>query len=180
MVKQAPKVGDFLPEGSFADKNGATVSLTAAMGEKPAVVTFYRGGWCPYCNIQLRHYQKMLPEIKALGAELVAITPELPDQSLSTQQKNELEFVVLSDRDNAYAKQLKIVFALTPELREVYRQFGIDLEKSHGNTAWELPLAATFVVDATRRITYAFVDSDYTKRAEPEQLLKAVKRVTRQ
>lgn len=175
ITAHAPKVGDKLPDGSFISAVGKKTSLVAELNGKPAIVTFYRGGWCPYCNLQLHEYQQHLAEINKLGAQLIAITPELPDNALSTKSKDELEFVVLSDANNAYARGLRIVFELSEDLRKVYQKFGIDLPKANGSETWELPLAATFVIDGSRTIKYAFVNADYTKRAEPDELLNALR-----
>lgn len=177
LTEHAPKVGAELPDGNFITATGQKTSLSKELEGKSAIVTFYRGGWCPYCNIQLHEYQQHLSEILALNAKLIAISPELPDQALSTKAKNELEFVVLSDQNNTYARSLGIVFALGNDLRGVYEGFGINLPKAHGVDSWELPLAATFVVDGERTIRYSFVDADYTKRAEPSALLETLRTI---
>ena len=171
LADKAPKAGDALPDGSFVTAKGEPSGLFDAIGDGPAIVTFYRGGWCPYCNLQLHAYQQHLPAIKAAGATLVAITPETPDNSLDTTQKNELQFAVLSDANNEYARKIGIVFELDEKLKEAYLGFGIDLEKNQSNGAWELPLAATFIIDADRTVRYAYVDVDYKKRADPEELI---------
>ena len=177
MIEQAPQVGQSLPDATLLDVNGSSKRLFDLIGDKSAIVTFYRGGWCPYCNLQLHAYSTHLEEIESLGATLVAISPELPDQSLTTKQKNDIKFRVVSDKSNQYARSLKIVFELNSELQAVYREFGISLEKNQGNDSWELPLAATFVIDRNRVIRYAFVDADYKKRAEPATLISKLKEI---
>ncbi|NJN48239.1 MAG: AhpC/TSA family protein [Candidatus Competibacteraceae bacterium] len=164
----APKVGDQLPDGEFVTAKGEATSLYEAIGDRKAIVTFYRGGWCPYCNLQLHAYQEHLPEIEAAGGTLVAITPETPDNSLSTAEKHGLKFSVLSDGNNNYARQIKIVFALNEQLKPIYQAYGVDLEKNHANDAWELPLAATFIIEADRTVRYAFVDVDYKNALTPK------------
>ena len=119
----------------------------------------------------MRAYQAELANIQAAGASLVAITPELPDESLSTTEKNELGFAVLSDIDANYARELGLVFALAEELRPLYASFGIEIEKHNGADQFDLPLAATFVVTQDGKIASAFVDADYTKRQEPSEVL---------
>ena len=175
IVGRAPKKGDKLESFELPNQTGDSRSLDDLRKNGPVVVTFYRGGWCPYCNLQLQSYQKMLPEIKAAGASLVAITPETPDASLSTAEKNELKFDVLTDKDASYARQLKLVFTLPEELRPIYKNFGIDVEAHNGEGKFDLPLAATFVVDTDGTIVYAMVDSDYTVRAEPSEILASLK-----
>ena len=174
MTANAPKVGDKLLNFSLPNQLGKEVSLSDLTSNGPAVITFYRGGWCPYCNLELSAYQKALPEIQAAGASLIAITPELPDESLSTAEKNALGFQVLSDANAAYAKELNLVFSLPEELRPIYLSFGIDIEKHNGSGQFDLPLAATFIVDGSGTITSAFVDVDYTKRQEPAEIVNAL------
>jgi peroxiredoxin len=175
LPKKSPKAGDKLPEFALPAANGKTVKSNELSGQgKYLIVTFYRGGWCPYCNLQLRAFQKVLPEIRARGGELIAVSPETPDNTLSTAEKNELKFVVLSDKDNAYARKIGLVFELPKDLQAVYQKFGIDLAKQNGLGKWELPLAATFVVKPDGEIVYAFVDADYKKRASIDQVLAAL------
>ena len=175
IVDKAPKKSDVLPAFSLPNQNGKTVNLADLLVKGPVVVTFYRGGWCPYCNLELKAYQDQLANIKANNATLVAITPELPDESLSTTEKNALEFEVLSDVNAEYAKSLGLVFSLAEELRPIYLSFGIDVEKHNGEGQFDLPLAATFVVAQDGKIASAFVDADYTKRQEPSDVVAALK-----
>lgn len=175
MPKNTPKVGAKLPEFALPGVNGKVVkSSDLTENNKYLIVTFYRGGWCPYCNLQLRAFQQVLPEIKKRGGELVAISPETPDNTLSTTQKNELEFVVLSDKDNSYARKIDLVFELPKDLQAVYQKFGIDLPKQNGLGKWELPLSATYVIKPSGEIVYAFADADYKKRAHIDDVLAAL------
>lgn len=175
IMLKAPKKGEKLPEFSLPNPQGNDVSLSSLLEKGPVVVTFYRGGWCPYCNLELRAYQNSLAEIKALGATLVAITPELSDASLSTTEKNELQFEVLSDVNATYAKDLGLVFSLAEELRPIYLSFGIAVEKHNGEGQFDLPLAATFVITQDGTIASAFVDADYTLRQEPSEVIEVLK-----
>ena len=175
IASQAPKVNELLPGFILPNHQGIDTSLSTLLEAGPLVITFYRGGWCPYCNLELREYQKSLTEIKALGATLVAITPELPDSSLSTHEKNELEFEVLSDKNAEYAKSLGLVFSLPEELRPIYLSFGINVEAHNGEDQFDLPLAATFVVKQDSTIASAFVEADYTLRQEPSEVIEVLK-----
>jgi len=175
IVLNTPKKGDKLAEFSLVNAQGTDVSLSSLLEDGPVVITFYRGGWCPYCNLALRAYQDSLAEIKALGATLVAITPELADASLSTTEKNELQFEVLTDTNAKYAKDLGLVFTLPEELRPVYSSFGIEVEEHNGANQFDLPLAATFVVAQDGTIASAFVEEDYTLRQEPSEVIKVLK-----
>jgi len=121
--------------------------------------------------------QRILPEIHTLGATLVAISPELPDNSLSMTEKNALAFQVLSDQGNNYAQQCGLVFTLTEELRPLYKGWGIDFPQTYGDSTFELPLPATYVVDQNAHIILSFVDVDYTKRLEPSEILDALKAI---
>ena len=174
IAEQAPQVGDRLKEFELPNQNGQQRSLSKLLEAGPVVVSFYRGGWCPYCNLELRAFQQILPDINSAGASLVAITPELPDASLSTTEKNELAFEVLSDEDADYARDLGLVFTLPEVLRPIYQNFGIDLEKHNGQGQFDLPLAATFVVDVDGKVSYSFVSADYTQRAEPAEVIQAL------
>lgn len=174
ILNKAPKQGEKLPAFELQDQNGKPQTLTALLDSGPVVVTFYRGGWCPYCNLELAAYQQILPEIKAAGASLVAITPELPDASLSTVEKNELDFTVLSDVNADYARQLGLVFTLPEELKPIYQNFGIDVEKHNGSGQFDLPLAATFVINQAGDIVSTFVDADYTQRQDPQQIIEVL------
>lgn len=118
----------------------------------------------------------MLPELKKLNGELIAITPETPDNSLTTSEKNELTFSVLSDIDNTYAKTLGLVFQLPKDLQDVYNDFGIDVKKHNENTNFELPMPATYIVNKDRQVIYSFVPEHYTERLEPEAILEVIKK----
>ena len=124
--------------------------------------------------MELYALQQKLPEITSAGASLVAITPELPDQTLTTVEKNQLQFEVLSDVDNNVARQFGLVFQLPAALRTVYQGFGIDLPKTQGNQDFELPIPATFVIDRDGKVVKALVDPDYTQRLEPEAVVEAL------
>ncbi|MEM1183615.1 MAG: peroxiredoxin-like family protein [Planctomycetota bacterium] len=174
ILASAKNVGDDAPEFVLPDAVGRSVSLAELLGEGPVVLVWYRGGWCPYCNITLRAYQERLDDIKAAGATLVAISPEVPDKSLDTRQKNELDFAVLSDVRNVVAKQYGVVFELMPAVADKYRELGLNLLEYNGNESNELPLSATYVIGQDGKITYSFLDADYTKRADPDEVMAAL------
>ncbi len=168
-------VGDKIPSFTLPNARGESIEVAKLLENGPLVIAFYRGGWCPYCNLELRGLQHYLPQIQELGASLIAISPETPDNSLSTKEKNELSFEVLSDVENKVAKQFNLVFTLPEELRPIYNSLGIDIPAFNGDESFELPLAATYVVDSNGKIIYAFADADYTKRLDPEKILVALK-----
>jgi peroxiredoxin len=173
--KEAVAAGDQAPDFSLPDVHGNSVSLSSLLKEGPVVLTFYRGGWCPYCNIQLRAYQAILPQIRALGGCLAAISPQLPDSSLSTAETNALSFPVLSDVGNFAARNFGLVYALPEELRAAMRSNNKALPGINGDESWELPVPATYVIRTDRRIALAYIDVDYRKRLEPNAILAALK-----
>ena len=162
------------PNFSLPDATGKTVELGQLLKDGPVVLSFYRGGWCPYCNIELRALQAALPEFRAHQATLVAVSPQTPDQSLSTAEKNELEFSVLSDQGNNVAREYGLVFELPEELRPIYANFGIDVPAHNGDDTFELPVPATFVIDQDGKVRYAFVNADYRQRVEPSEIVAAL------
>lgn len=174
---QALGIGAEAPDFTLPDAKGRPVTLSSLLRQGPVVVTFYRGGWCPYCSIQLRAYQAVLPEIAALGARLVAISPQLPDGSLSTAEKNALTFDVLSDPGNAAARRFGLVYALPEELRAALRSNGKVLPGINGDESWELPVPATFVIAPDGRVALAHLDVDYRRRLEPDAILAVLRQV---
>lgn len=167
-------LGDTIPYFSLPNATGEIVNMRELLAQGPVVIAFYRGGWCPYCNLELRALQQALASIQGTGATLVAISPETPDNSLTTQEKNELEFQVLSDRDNQVAREFGLVFRLPASLLPIYEDFGIDLIAHNGNNHFELPIPATYVVRQDGTVKYAFANVDYTKRAEPSEIVNAL------
>ncbi|MEN8447510.1 MAG: peroxiredoxin-like family protein, partial [Cyanobacteria bacterium J06555_13] len=131
--------------------------------------------WCPYCNLEIRAFQQLLPDFQQANAQVIAVSPELPDNSLSITEKHELAFPVLSDVGNVVAGRYGLVFALSESLRPLYKGFGIDIPKSNGDDTYELPVPATYVIDSSGTIRYAYAEADYTLRAEPADVLAAVK-----
>lgn len=174
ITESALNLGDKAVDFSLKNAKGEIITLYEELKKGPVVLTWYRGGWCPYCNITLHYLQEELPNFKAAGANLIALTPEKPDSSLSTIEKNELEFEVLSDLNNVVAKKYGIVFTLTPEVANAYQQ-SFDLHAYNDSESNELPMAATYVIDQNGIIRYAFLHEDYRNRAEPSDILKAIR-----
>ena len=173
-LEAAVGVGDAAPDFTLPDAQGKPVALSGLLQQGPAVVTFYRGGWCPYCNLQLRAYQAALPAMMALGARLVAISPQLPDGSLSTAEKNELTFDVLSDAGNGVARAFGLAYALPEELRAALRANDKALPGINGDESWELPVPATYVIGQGRLVALAAIDVDYRNRLDPDEILAAL------
>jgi peroxiredoxin len=166
------KVGARAPAFALPSATGAMVDLGTLLKNGPVVVTFYRGGWCPYCNLELKAFQDVLPEIKAAAAALVAISPEKPDDTLSTAEKNALAFDVLSDVGQKVGRAFGIVYDFTDELRGAYQGLGRDIPALNGTPGeWALPVPATYIVDGDGTIIYAHANVDYRDRGDPRDVL---------
>ncbi|KAL4733929.1 redoxin domain-containing protein [Aspergillus similis] len=164
--------GQKFPTFTLQDATGKPISSTTLLAKGPLLLSFYRGEWCPFCNLELRALQKHLDEFKAAGVTLVAISPQLPDSSLSMAEKNALEFPVLSDVGNKLARELGIVWTQPEAFRPILGGFGVDLVKGYGDESFEVPIPATILVGADGVVRNVFLDTDYTKRLEPETALE--------
>ena len=171
------KVGDSAPAIVLENAKGATVDIGMLLKKGPVIVTFYRGGWCPYCNLELKAYQEILPQIVAAGASLVAISPEKPDDTLSTTEKNALTFEVLSDVGQKVGRAFGLVYEFTDELESAYHGFNLNIPARNGAPGeWALPVSATYVIDRDGSIIYAYTDVDYRDRADPRDVLAVLTR----
>jgi peroxiredoxin len=168
---RALKAGDRAPAFTLRDPNGAEVSSADLLAKGPLVITFYRGVWCPYCNMELQALQETLPQIEALGASLVAISPQNPVNSRKSVRQNELAFPILSDTHNEVAQAFGLRFALPAYLVELYSKLGNDLPTVNGDPSWTLPMPARYVIGQDGVILYSEVNPDYTHRPEPADLL---------
>jgi len=174
---QGLQVGDQLASFELPNQLGQTISLDELQVDSNIVISFYRGGWCPYCNIELCVLQQALPEFKSHGARLIAISPQLPDESMSTAEKNELSFPVLSDAGNKVAKEFGLVFTLSEQLRPLYESFNIDLPATNGDKSFELPIPATFIIDSDGVVKGAFVNADHKQRMDPSDIINVLKEI---
>ncbi len=175
IAESALAVDDYFPQFSLPNVVGDAISSGELLAQGPLVVCFFRGGWCPYCNLELRAYQSILREIHELGAEFVAISPQLPDESLTMAAKANLTFEVLNDTGNSLSEHMGLMHELPPSLVDTYLSMGYDLERINGNMRWTLPLPATYVLDRDHRIHMAFINPDYRVRFEPDQVLVALR-----
>jgi len=169
------KAGDRAPPIVLGNAKGAMVDVGTLLKKGPVIVTFYRGGWCPYCNLELKAYQDILPHIVAAGASLVAISPEKPDDTVSTAEKNALTFEVLSDVGQKVGRAFGLVYEFTDELKSAYHGFNLDIPARNGTPGeWALPVSATYVIGHDGSIAYAYTDADYRDRADPRDVLAVV------
>lgn len=167
-VERALAFGHDAPAFTLMDSGGKEVSLSSMLAKGPVVLTWYRGSWCPFCVVQLREYQRRTPEFQAAGAQLVAISPQTVKRSRELVDKAGLSFPVLSDPGNAAARSYGLAYAVPAAAK-------MDLSQYNGDTSGELPLAATYVIAPSGKVVYAFVSADYRTRAEPSDILAAVK-----
>ncbi|MBB6672026.1 peroxiredoxin-like family protein [Cohnella nanjingensis] len=167
-------VGDSAPDFTLANQAGNAVTLSEELAKGPVILTFYRGAWCPFCNLELRAYQRILGRIQVSGAQLLAISPQTPDRSLTAQEKNELGYHVLSDIGNRTAERYKLKFKLPDALHDIYRSLGFALDAYNGDDTWELPVPATYVIGRQGRTELASVDPDYRTRLEPSEVLNVL------
>jgi len=168
-------VGESAPDFSLLDARGERIVLSELLANGPVVVTFYRGEWCPYCNMQLRALQQALPEITATGATLVAISPQAPDHGLTLSEKNELAFAVLSDLDQSVSESFKVRFEMTGELEDLHvNVFQNDPALQNADGRRSLPVPSTFVIDRDGIVRFASVNADWRVRTEPAEVIAAL------
>jgi peroxiredoxin len=165
------KAGDKAPEFALKDPDGNAVSLASLLEKGPLVVSFYRGVWCPYCNLELQALQAALPEIEQRGASVVAISPQTAPNSRKSQRDNKLTFPILSDEKSRVAAAFGLRFSLPDYLVELYKGFKNDLPAFNDDPAWVLPMPARYVIGTDGIIAYAEVNPDYTQRPDPSELL---------
>ncbi len=169
-------IGDTAPQFSLPNAKGETVDLTALLQQGPVVLTFYRGVWCPYCNLQLKNYQQILPQLKSVGANLIAVSPMTPDNSLSMQQTNELEYEVLSDIGNDVARQFTTVFKSNAAPIQAMSEMGYDFSSFYDDDSNEIPVPATFVIAQDGSIVFAdSAGGDYRGRTEAQVILDVLR-----
>lgn len=174
LAEQATNVGDTAPGFSLPNATGDTVTLNDLLRLGPVVLSFYRGNWCPYCNLELRCLQANIGEFEARGARLVAISPQVPDESLSITEKHDLSFEVLSDVGTTVAQDYGLSFDIPAELAAIYEGRGHDLIRTNGGHDRRLVIPASYVIGQDGVISWAFVNSDHTKRAEPSDMVAAL------
>ena len=165
------RAGVKAPDFTLVDSTGQKITLSEELLKGPVVLIFYRGTWCPFCNLELKAYQRMNDDIKAIGGQLIAVSPQTPNYSASVQEKNELNFHVLSDLHNKTAEKYNLKFKLPEYVYPIYRSLDISLETFNGDHSWELPVPATYVIDKAGIIRFASAEADYKKRIEPSKVM---------
>jgi peroxiredoxin len=173
---RALKAGDRAPQFALLDQDNNEVSSVALLKKGPLVLTFYRGVWCPYCNLDLQAMNDALPTLQSYGANLVAISPQTPANSRKSVRNNQLNFPVLSDPGNEVAAAFGLRFALPDYLVELYKNLKNDLPTFNGDPSWTLPMPARYVIDTDGTVLYSEVNPDYTHRPEPEELFPVLQK----
>lgn len=175
---RALKAGDRMPSFTLPDHEGRPVSSSGLLARGPLVISFYRGVWCPYCNMELQALQDALPEFKRLGASLVAISPQTAVNGRKSVRNNKLSFPILLDAGNTVAAAFGLRFTLPDYLVELYKSLKNDLPGFNGDPSWTLPMPGRFAVGQDGTVLYAEVNPDYTRRPEPSEALPALRRAS--
>lgn len=176
---RALKAGDKAPLFTLNDPQGNPVSSVELLAKGPLVLSFYRGVWCPYCNMELQALEQALPAFQALGANLIAVSPQTAPNSRKSVRQNELSFPILSDPHNSVAAAFGLRFELPDYLVELYQSLKNDLPTFNGDASWTLPMPGRYVIDRQGVIIYAEVNPDYTRRPDPEDMLPSLRRTHR-
>ncbi len=171
-------VGAEAPDLALRDTTGRLTSLSGAAGGGGLVVSFYRGAWCPYCSLELQALQETLPELQALSAGVVAISPEKPEHTVALVEREQFGFPVLLDTHQEAGRAFEVVFTAPASVKDLYTEtFGFDLSRQTADGSWDLPIPATFVLDAGLVVRAAWVDAQYPRRAEPDDILAALRAI---
>lgn len=171
ILENTPKVGDILPGFSLKNQDGETIQSDDLLQKGPLVISFFRGVWCPYCNIELKSLQSYADQFRTAGANIVVISPQEQPSAQKTITENGLSFDVLSDIGNSYAQQLGLTFTLPADLQTVYQGFNINLPDHNGDDSWMLPMPARLVIDASGKVLFTDINPDYTQRTDPAETL---------
>lgn len=175
LKENALQIGDKIPDIPLQETSGKSVLLSELQQTEFLVLNFYRGGWCPYCNMELREYERLRKEFLLKDADIVGISAEVPALANQTTNKNVLSFPVLTDVDAQLMKAIGIVFQLDEASKKEFTNFGMDFTKIHGNSNYELPVPAVYVINKNREIVYVHFEADYMTRLEPSTLLDTFK-----
>ncbi|WP_281991531.1 peroxiredoxin-like family protein [Aquimarina aggregata] len=175
LKENALQVGDTLPNSILRTINNDVVNLQSLHTSNFLIINFYRGGWCPYCNMELREYERLQNEFKVNNTNIISISAELPNLANQTSNKNTISHPILTDTDATFMKEIGIIFKLSKNAQKDFAGFGMDFVNIHGNENYELPVPAVYVVDKGFRIIFRYFEEDYMKRLEPLDLLNFLK-----
>lgn len=175
LKSNALKVGDSIPNAVLQTIQNNDIDIKSIHNSDFLILNFYRGGWCPYCNMELRAYEKIKSEFSAINTNIVAISAELPTFAKETTQKNEITFPILTDKNAEFMKKIGVIFSLSEAAKKDFVGFGLDLDNIHGNKNQELPVPAIYVIDKNLKILFVHFEEDYMTRLEPSELLTLLK-----
>lgn len=175
----ALRTGDEAPDFVLPDSPAQGLRLGDLLREGPVVLKFYRGRWCAFCTLELRAYQRLLPEFRALGAEVIALSPQNEEETALNRERDRLQLHMITDAGNAIARQFGITYEVGADVRGMYEAAGLDLGRTNAASNWSIPLPAVYLIAPDRRIVYSFVDPNYLQRAEPETVLDELRRLQR-
>lgn len=168
---RAVRTGDPMPDFELPNQHGELRRFSDYLAESPVVLNVYRGGWCPYCNLEMKALHDALPQIETQGARLVGMAPEAPDNGMATAERHRIRIDILSDAGNRVAERLGLVFELPEALRPIYQGLGIDIPAYNGDDSFRLPVPATYIVRRDGVVAHGFVNADYTQRMEPADII---------
>ncbi|WP_289039692.1 peroxiredoxin-like family protein [uncultured Zobellia sp.] len=173
--EKALQIGDHIPNALLTDITGNDFQLASLLSTDYLILNFYRGGWCPYCNMELREYERLKTEFQSYGANILAISAEVPQLAAQTHAKNEITFPLATDKNAVFMKEVGIVFSISEKAQKDFVGFGMDFKNIHGNENFELPVPAIYVIDKNLKIAFVHIEEDYMTRLEPKELLKKLK-----
>ncbi len=171
LKKNALQIGDKVPDLPLKNIHGGAVLLSELQQSEFLILNFYRGGWCPYCNLELREYERLRNDFNKMSIDIIGISSETPSRANNTTNKNALTFPVLTDVDAQLMKAIGIVFQLDKASKREYENFGMDFTEIHGNDNFELPVPAVYIINKDMQIVYTHFEEDYMTRLEPSELL---------
>lgn len=175
MVSDKPmglNIGDVAPDFTARDQNNKNVSLKALLQSGSVVLLFYRGEWCPYCNRQLKALEDSLTFIKAKGANIIAVSPEKPENIYKTVEKTKATYHIVTDEQSLIMKAYKVAYELDEKATEKYKGYGINLVERNGTNGNNLPVPAVYIINQEGKVTYRYFDSNYKNRASVKEILK--------
>ncbi|WP_419785561.1 peroxiredoxin-like family protein [Pseudodesulfovibrio sp.] len=177
IADRAVQAGGRVPGFCLTNQQGSERSLEQYLAAGPLVLSFYRGGWCPYCGMELGALQKELPRIAAAGGQVAAIAPETPESSLLNRERFGITYDVLFDQGAQVASDFRLAFVVPEPLRSIYADFGIDIPACNGDDSYRLPVSATYIIDRDSTVAYRYFDVDYAHRLEPEIIVEELEKL---
>lgn len=175
LKEKALKIGDKVPDIPLTTVDNNNTFISELLKTDFLILNFYRGGWCPYCNLELREYERLRKDFLQINTDVIGISAEIPERTIQTSNKNKLTIPLLVDIDAKFMKEIGIVFRLDEASKNEYKNFGMDFIQIHGNSNFELPVPAVYVINTNMEIIYTHFEEDYMTRLEPTTLFNHIK-----